>query len=100
MFDFNAISSLTFGEAIKGFLLIAALSAAVAYVLNYATHGGFVLPGDLYKVKAPRRIYVPFGSTLIFSMVIFIVLTSKLLSFIIMLATVYIAYRAIFKRGF
>jgi len=93
------IKNLTFGEAMKGFLLLVALSAAVSYFIHYATKSRYLIPGDFFRVKAPSIIYIPFGSTLLISAVLFLVLTSKLLTFIIGIALVYIAYRFVFKGG-
>lgn len=85
---------------IKVIFLIYVISVAAAYFLFYTKGGKFMLPGDLYIVKAPRRIYIPFGTALLFSIIIYIILISKLLFIILTIAAIYIAYRAIIKGGF
>ncbi|OGM12422.1 hypothetical protein A2Z22_04585 [Candidatus Woesebacteria bacterium RBG_16_34_12] len=85
---------------LKGFFLLVAFSVALSYIIFFFTNGKYVMPGDLYKIRAPRRIYIPFGSSLIITIIIFVILTSKLLGFILSIAMVYIAYKAIFKKGF
>ena len=99
MIDFSQVQSIPPAQILKAIALIMGLSVAVSYIIHLFTGGKWIIPGDLYKVKAPKRIYVPFGSTLLLTIVLTVILTSRLLSFIIMIIVVYVAYRAIFKKG-
>ncbi len=46
----------------KTFLLVYAVSFAARYYMYYRKGSAVVLPGDYYIVKAPKRIFIPFGS--------------------------------------
>lgn len=85
---------------LKVIFLIYVISVAGAYFLFYVKGGKFMLPGDLYIVRAPRRIYIPFGTSLLFSFIIYIILISNLLFIILTVVAIYIAYRYVIKGGF
>ena len=98
MLEIGSISEMTPAALFKGFFILLAFTAAVSYIIHHFTHSKFVLPGDYYQVRGGRRIYIPFGSTIIFTIGLFVILTSKLLGVIISVAFVLVAYKAIFRK--
>lgn len=83
---------------IKLLLILIGLSALFSYLLFSATKGRFALFGDFYKVKGGHRIYIPLGSSLIISILLYIVLTTKLIYYVVVLFTMYLIYRLIFHK--
>jgi len=83
---------------LKLFFLLILLSAAISYIAFIFTGHKYMLPGDFYSIKAPRRIYIPFGSTLIITSLIFIIIKTKIWFFLISVLGLYIVYKAVYKR--
>ena len=58
------------------FLLLYLVVVSLLYV--YATKGGgevpWLLPGDFYIHKGTKRIYIPLGSSLIITIILFLIL--------------------------
>ena len=60
-------------QAIKIIILLYIMSLGGMYYIS--TRSGGVpplLPGDIYRVKGPRRIYFPMGSALIITILIYL----------------------------
>lgn len=60
----------------KVFFLLYIISVAVMYFLY--TKGGSnppVLPGDFYIRKGAKRVYLPFGGSLIITIILYVILT-------------------------
>jgi hypothetical protein len=69
------------------------------YVVFYASGGKFMIPGDYYKVKPPRVIYIPLSSALVLTAIIFIIIKTKIILIIVTVIALYIAYREVIKKG-
>lgn len=61
-------------ESIKIFLLLWIVSIGLIYALMKKSGVPFLLPGDYLIIKASRRIYIPLGTSLIVTIVLFILL--------------------------
>jgi hypothetical protein len=59
----------------KVFLLLYIISIAVMYFLFSRGGNPPVLPGDLYIVKGSKRIYIPFGGSLILTIILYVIFT-------------------------
>lgn len=84
--------------SLKAYLLFLVVAASSSYFLFLFTHGKFAFPGDFFKVSGGKRIYIPFGGTLILSIAFFIVFTTKIVYYLIVALTGYFLYRLIFKK--
>lgn len=61
-------------EKIQIFVLIYFIVMVLLYALIYKAGVPFLLPGDIYIHKGQRRIYIPLGTTLIITLVLFLIL--------------------------
>ncbi|MGD8744491.1 MAG: hypothetical protein PVJ52_02765 [Candidatus Woesebacteria bacterium] len=86
-------------QDIKLFLLLLVVSTGAMYLLYYTMNGKFMMPGDYYTIKGSKRIYIPFGGVLIFTILAFVILKSKILFWILAIAALYIVYRWAIKRN-
>jgi hypothetical protein len=60
-------------EGIKIFLLLWLVCIGIIYALM-RNGVPFLLPGDYLIIKASRRIYIPLGTSLVFTVVLFVLL--------------------------
>ncbi|OGM19814.1 hypothetical protein A2686_04050 [Candidatus Woesebacteria bacterium RIFCSPHIGHO2_01_FULL_38_10] len=60
--------------SLKFFVLLYLVSLVLIYVLNQKTGVPLVLPGDIYKVKGTRRIYIPLATSFTLALILFLVL--------------------------
>ncbi|OGM18767.1 hypothetical protein A2685_00450 [Candidatus Woesebacteria bacterium RIFCSPHIGHO2_01_FULL_37_10] len=58
------------------FFLLLVLTFGGIYALTRGGKTPITLPGDLLIIKANRRIYIPFGSTLLITIILFLILRS------------------------
>jgi hypothetical protein len=61
-------------QGIKIFLLLWIVSIGLVYALMRRVGVPFLLPGDYLIIKASRRIYIPLGTSLIITIVLFVLL--------------------------
>lgn len=69
-----------FLESLKAFLLIYFISIGFIYALQRKLSSPIIIPGDLYIKKPTRSLYIPFGSSIVVTIVIFSIFR-KLASF-------------------
>lgn len=82
----------------KNVALVIVLSVMTTIALFHATNGKIVLPGDLYKIKGGKRIYIPFGSASYLAGVILLILATDIIFYVIAFAALYIFYKAVIKK--
>ncbi|OGM61390.1 hypothetical protein A2955_00320 [Candidatus Woesebacteria bacterium RIFCSPLOWO2_01_FULL_37_19] len=63
-------------QAVKLFFLLYVVVVAIIYSMARRTGPPWMLPGDFYRVHGPNRIYLPFGTSLIINIILFIILYS------------------------
>lgn len=56
------------------FFLLYIISVAFIYALQKKAGVPFLIPGDLYFHKGARKIYIPLGSSLILTIILFLIL--------------------------
>jgi hypothetical protein len=61
-------------QGIKIFLLLWVVSIGLVYALMKRGGVPFLLPGDYLIIKASRRIYIPLGTSLILTILLFVIL--------------------------
>jgi hypothetical protein len=81
------------------FILFYFVCVVAMYITFYATGGKFMIPGDYYKVKPPRVIYIPTSSALVLASIIYIIIKTKIIFYVITIIAVYLAYRAVIKKN-
>ncbi|OGM20185.1 hypothetical protein A2714_01135 [Candidatus Woesebacteria bacterium RIFCSPHIGHO2_01_FULL_38_9] len=83
---------------LKIYLWILGITVSGLYVFFYASGKKIFFPGDYYRIVGPRRVYVPLGGTLIVSLSLYIILTTKLWMYILMFISIFVIYRLVFKK--
>jgi hypothetical protein len=63
-------------QAIKLFALLYLISLAFSYYIAGKAKLPKLLPGDLFITKGNNKVYIPFGSALIISFLLFLLLQS------------------------
>ena len=61
-------------QIIKTLLLLYGISAALMYFLSSRRRQPLIFPGDIVIFKAGRTIYIPWASSLLITLVLFILL--------------------------
>jgi hypothetical protein len=62
-----------FFESLKAFLLIYFISIGFVYALQRKLSSPIIVPGDLYIRKPTRSLYIPFGSSIVITVIIFLI---------------------------
>jgi len=83
----------------KTFILLYFICVVAMYVVFYATGGKFMIPGDFYKVKPPRVLYIPISSSIVLAAIIFIIIKTKIIFIVVTIIAVYLGYRAVIKKN-
>ena len=81
------------------FILLYFICVVAMYIVFYATGGKFMIPGDFYKVKPPRVLYIPISSSIVLASIIFIIVKSKIIFLVITLLAVYFVFRVVIKKN-
>lgn len=63
-------------QILKTILLLYFISIAIMYFLSARRRQPIVFPGDILMLKAGRTIYIPWASSLLITLVLFIILRS------------------------
>lgn len=58
---------------VRVFVLLYILSVAFMYYLSYKYRLPITIPGDFFIKKAPRTIYIPVASSLLLTILLFVV---------------------------
>lgn len=61
-------------EAIKTFFILLTMSIGAMYYLSWRTGDKAIIPGDIYIKKAGREYYFPLGSSLLLTIVLYLIL--------------------------
>lgn len=86
---------------VKLFLVLLFISAC-AMLFQFVALGPkrLLFPGDYYQIKGARRIYIPFGGTIILTVGLFFLITTKLGLIAFSLIAFFIFYKVVIKRKF
>lgn len=61
-------------NAIKAFLMLYVIALALVYSFAGKSANPLIVPGDIYIVKAGKRLYIPISSSLIITIILFLLL--------------------------
>lgn len=70
--------TISLGQWLQGFALIYLIALAFVIYISSRTGGPIVIPGDIYIKKSGRTLYVPLASSLVVSVIIFLILRNLL----------------------
>ena len=68
-------------KAITIFFSLYFISFGAMYYLSYRAKGPMVVPGDIYKNKGGRVVYIPTGGALILAILLFVLLKAFIPNF-------------------
>ena len=66
------VQELTFGENAQVFGMMYLIGAGLMFYISKRTGQPFIVPGDIYKLRAGRMVYLPTGGALIVGIILFI----------------------------
>ena len=87
-------------QNIKLLAILYVISVGFMYFQFFAFKNKFMMPGDYYTIKGPRRIYVPFGGSILLTIFLFILLKTNLGYWVFAFVSIFVVYKIIYKKGF